>query len=268
MIWSVAPQPLLQPFVRSFGFREAVVTAALRYPVPARPLQFIEFYLRDRYQVVDFATNITTLAPPIVVLGQQTRRLADLYLLGDYAVFTIHFHPTGFHQLFGVSMSELTDQAIAAEAVLGKAITTLHERLQHATSLSERVVLAERFLLKKAREAAPTQPVAWAVQELLTHRGLVSLKELQAASGLGQRQLERQFERVVGVTPKRFARVLRFQHALALEKVYGERSWAQIATEAGYFDQTHLIKDFRALSGQTPTLLHRALRASASWSGS
>lgn len=268
MIWSVAPQPLLQPFVRSFGFREAVVTEALRYPVPARPLQFVEFYLRDRYQVVDFATRATALAPPVVVLGQQTRRLADLHLLGDYAVFTIHFQPTGFHQLFGVPMAELTDQAISAEAILGKAITTLHERLQQATSLAERVALAEQFLRQKALGATATLPIAWVAQELLTRRGLVSLKELQAASGLGQRQLERQFERMVGVTPKRFARVLRFQHALALGAACGEGSWAQIAAEAGYFDQTHLIKDFRVLSGQTPTRLHQALRVSASWSGS
>ena len=198
-------------------------------------------------------------------LGQQTRRLSDLHLCGEYANFTIHFQPTGFHRLFGIPMSELADQAIPAETVLGRAVNDLQEQLQEADNLSERVRLAEHFLLPGVRRAASIHPIAWAAQSILACHGLVSLDELRTASGLSLRQMERQFDRCVGVTPKRFARIVRFQRAVTLGRIYGEGNWSRIAAEAGYFDQMHLIKDFRAFSGQTPTLLQQAVRASESW---
>ena len=261
----VNPQPFLRPFVQSFGFREAVVTDVLRYPIPARPVQFIEFYLRDCYRVIDFASEVVTSVPRVALLGQQTRRLSDLHLQGDYAVFTINFQPTGFYRLFGFPMSELADQAIAAEAILGNAVNQLHEQLQQAANLSERVRLTEQFLLRKARQGTPIQPAAWVAQSILSSHGLLSLDDLWTASGLSLRQLERQFDCYVGVAPKRYARIVRFQHALTLGRRYGERNWAQIAAEAGYFDQRHLIKDFREFAGQTPILLQKAVRAAEFW---
>ncbi len=265
MIRTVHPQPLLRPFIRSFRFRESVVTESLRFPIPARPVQFMEFYLRDRYQVIDFASEVVTTAPSVVVLGQQTRRLSDLHLQGNYAVFTINFQPTGFHRLFGVSMSELSDTAIPADAILGDSVNALQEQLAHAGSLVERVELTERFLLPKVMKATSFPPIVWAADSILCGHGRVSLDALRRESGLGLRQFERQFDRYVGVTPKRFARIARFQRAVTLGRLYGEGNWTRIAAEAGYFDQMHLIKDFWELSGQTPTLLHQAVRATESW---
>lgn len=262
---AVQPHPLLRPFIQSFSFRAAVITDVLRFPIPARPVQFMEFYLRDRYRIIDFASEVVTTTPSVVLLGQQTRRLSDLHLQGDYAVFTIKFQPTGFHRLFGIPMCELTDQAIAAEAVIGSAVHELHEQLEQSISLSERVDWAEKFLRPRAMQAPQILPVAWMAQALLTSHGLSGLDTLQIASGLSLRQLERQFSHSVGVPPKRYARIIRFQRAVTLGQLYGEGSWAQIAAEAGYFDQMHLIKDFYALASQTPTHLHQAIRATESW---
>jgi transcriptional regulator GlxA family with amidase domain len=92
------------------------------------------------------------------------------------------------------------------------------------------------------------------VATLLSHTGRpIAIPRLAALSGLGARQFERQFRSTIGIAPKLYGRMLRFDRAMDLRLSAPGASWTAISQEAGYFDQSHMIRDFRAFSGDAPS---------------
>lgn len=253
------PAPRLSPYVRAFESRSQRLDAQIVVrPLPARPEQFLEFYLADRYRVREASTGAVDTAPPAVLVGPQTFRRVDVLLAGDLDLFTIQFTPTGFHALFRHPTTLLTDQAHAAEAVLGRDIAELGERLAHAPDLARRALVAEAWLDGRIQTHAP-DPIAWAARRMAACHGGVRVAEFAAAVDLGERQFERRFATAVGVSPKLYARILRFRAALRLGSEEADAGWAAIAQAAGYVDQAHMIHEFRALAGETPARLMRAM---------
>lgn len=256
---SLRPAPRLSPYVRAFEARiQRLDAQVVLRPLPARPEQFLEFYLADRYRVRETATGAVDTAPAAVLVGPQTFRRVDVLLAGDLDLFTIQFTPTGFYALFGHPATLLTDQAHAADLVLGREIAEIGERLREAPNLERRALIAEAWLNRRI-DTRPPDTIAWAARRMEACHGGVRVADLAAAVDLGERQFERRFTTAVGVSPKRYARILRFQAALRLKGEEGETGWAAIAQAAGYVDQAHMIHEFRALSGETPERLMRAL---------
>lgn len=256
---SLRPSPRLSPFVRAFEARTQRLDAQLVLrPLPARPEHFLEFYLADRYRVRDTASGAVDTAPAVVLVGPQTFRRVDVLLAGDLDLFTIQFTPTGFSALFSRPTTLLTDQAHAAETVLGPSVSEVAERLAAASDLAARARIAEVWLAGWIA-ARPVDPIAWATARMQSLRGAVGVADLARAVDLGERQFTRRFTTAVGVSPKLYARVLRFREALRLHGEGGERDWTAIAHAAGYVDQSHMIREFHALAGDTPSRLARAL---------
>ena len=95
--------------------------------------------------------------------------------------------------------------------------------------------------------------LAAAVAEILRSRGLATLERLSSRCGLKPRSLERRFRAAVGFSPKRFARIVRFQRVFReLQAAGSAGGWVDVAIRCGYFDQAHLIRDFREFSGEAP----------------
>ena len=252
----------LRPFVEAYQVREAGFGTKQAYvPLPARRDCFLEFYLQGRYRVVTVVTGAEHWAPRCVLVGPSTRRREDLKLSGSLQVFSIRFSPIGFRALFGIPTRLLCDHAMEAEQVLGHEIVDLHERLATANpALWE--PLAERYLLKRLRmhhASATSRIAAQAAAAMQRARGMVRVAEIAAQCAVSTRHLERAFQEQIGVSPKVFGRLLRLDHAL---QVAGPEShWAEVAGICGYFDQSHMVQDFRALTGATPVEF-TALRAS------
>lgn len=250
------PSPLLQEFVRFYHYTETRLEGATLFkPLPARPEQFLQFSFREHYTIIDRATGTTGMAPPVVVVGRQTQRKIDLLATGDVLTFTIHFQPTGFYRLFHIPLPELTNLTPNAADVIGGDIRVLYERLQEAPSPQAKVSLAESYLLKKMRSVQSYHPVQTAAAAIQNHRGQVSVAALATACNLGLRQFERVFAEAVGVQPKQYCRIVRFAHVLELKNKGPHRSWTEVAYEAGYFDQMHLIRDCKAFADETPSAL-------------
>ena len=119
----------------------------------------------------------------------------------------------------------------------------------------ERLRITEAALLKRATDGKEADPVIWgALKKMLETDGCVAVEELTADAGISRRQLERKFHDWVGITPKILGRILRFQKVFkALES--GAANWAEVAAECGYYDQSHLIRDFRQFAGECPSEL-------------
>jgi AraC-like DNA-binding protein len=255
------PSAELQPFVEAYGVREAGFGMKEAYvPLPARRDCFLEFYLRDRYRIVTVATGAEHWAPHCVLVGPSTHRREDLKLSGSLQVFSIRFTPTGFRALFGIPARLLRDRATEAGLVLGPEIVELHEQLASAEP-AQWESIAERYLMKRLRVFAVSAEIRIAQQAVAamhSSRGKMSVAEVAMRSAVSPRHLERAFQEQVGVSPKVFGGLLRLDHALEIAEL--ESNWAEIASMCGYFDQSHMIRDFRRMAGATPVEF-MALRA-------
>lgn len=168
------------------------------------------------------------------------------------SVMGAHFRPGGASEfLKGLPAHELGDGHVALDELWGPSARELRERACEATSASDRFKLLERALMaQKLPSGRQRRRVDAAVSAL--NRPEVSVRQLAEQLGISHKQLIEVFRAQVGTTPKSFQRLLRFQRALALVRTAPEPDWARLAHAAGYFDQSHLIRDFSVFSGLTP----------------
>lgn len=172
---------------------------------------------------------------------------------GDSVVVGVHFKPGGAAAFFGGAQATLRNRTELLEDLWGSSARELRERLQAAPSPRQALQRLQEHLLLRLREAAPPDPLAaFAIAAFHQDPARARVEPVQRASGCTPAQFIRRFEQAVGLTPKRFARVLRLGVLLPQLVRCGPRDWAQIAAGAGYFDQSHLIREFRQLAGMVP----------------
>ncbi len=252
--WSRKPCAVLAPFVEEYGLREDRLGAEQIYnPLPARADCFLQFYLADRYRVVTVGSGGVHLAPRCVLVGPHTLRREDLVWTGHLRIFTIRLSVVGFRALFGVSAQAVREYAGAAEEVLGRSVAELEDRLWAAEE-DELAAVAERFLLDRLRSTRGLDGGGVAlrmVRAMQAQHGGLEVGWLAGRYGFSVRQVERLFQEHVGVSPKMFGRLARLRRAMRLGEG-GETDWADVAALAGYFDQSHMVREFQALNGATP----------------
>jgi len=254
----IRPSLPLRGYVRSYHYAQMHLGAApMSKPMTARPEQMMQFAVRERFTVVDRTSGAAVQAPAVVVVGRQTRRNLDLVAVGGLSTLTVHFEPTGFHRLFHVAMGELTNLTPDAVDVLGPAIRTVHERITDSSSVAEMIQHVETFLVGQVERSRPWHPVQAAAAALLDGRRSVDVRAMAAESLLSARQFERVFRNQIGVGPKLFHRIVRFADVLQAKSDQPDRNWADITVDAGYFDQTHFIRDCHAFGTDTPAALMR-----------
>ncbi len=257
-----SPAPQLREYVRCFQQRRARIRdAPVIYPIAARPDQFLEFYLQGRYTVRFGALGRQEIVPSAVVVGPCSRPHAELVLNGELDVFTIQFCAAGFNRLFRVPMNALADLAYDARSIIGPSLSELERQLADASSFDKRVRIAGDLLLRHLGERKPADAVTAAANRFLRLRGTINIGDAAAKAGLGVRQFERRFVEQVGLPPKLYARIVRFNAALEAKAGEPQRQWTDIAHALGFYDQMHMVHDFEDLSGESPTTFIRRLNA-------
>ncbi|HVK31928.1 MAG TPA: helix-turn-helix domain-containing protein [Burkholderiaceae bacterium] len=172
---------------------------------------------------------------------------------GPSVVIGVHFTPGGAAAFFGDALPGLRNRTELLEDLWGPAARALRDRLQAAPSPQRALQLLHEHLLRRLADAAPPDPLAaFAIAAFRRDPARARVEPVQRASGCTPAQFIRRFEQAVGLTPKRYARVLRFGALLPSLVRCGPRDWAQLAAGAGYFDQSHLIREFRQLAGMAP----------------
>jgi len=247
------PRPQLRGVVRSFQERRAELgSALLTWPVAARPHQMLNIHLAETYRVrIDGGPANAT--PELSVVGPQTYRRAHVYLSGSLHVFNILFQPTGLNRLVGINMTSLVNQDPAASDVLGKSAVTLADALRAAPDFRERVAAVERWAGMMLDKREPDGAIGHASRLLIAARGRARIERLVAKSGLSTSQFQRRFATQVGMTPKLFARTIRFDRALIARRNGPGRPWTDIIHELGYFDHAHFIRECHAFTGLPPS---------------
>jgi AraC-like DNA-binding protein len=250
----VKPPLDLAEYVRSFTQREArTYDAEILHPVPARASSALEFIFGDPYEVLWCDGSIVEIAPSTALVGLQTHRRVRLRILGTVESFAIFFQPAGLYRLFGISMHELTNHDCDARALLGTSIAGLRERLGNSRTFDERGQIATEYLRAACHTLDGPDGVSAAANEIVRSKGQIRMTNLARRAGLSMRQFERRFCQQIGMRPKLYARIARFEAALDSKAKSSTKSWTEVAHEHGYHDQMHLVHDFEEFSSETPS---------------
>jgi AraC-like DNA-binding protein len=182
---------------------------------------------------------------------------------GETVLLGAQFCSHGAWRLLRLAQDELRDQVVELESLLGDRIRRLHQRLLDTPTPQACFVLLEQWLLALLERGSEIHAgVQAACQAISLGNGRVDLRELSRRTGFSREHLIRRFREQVGLTPKAYANILRFNHALASAHRC-DASWAEIALDCGYYDQAHLIRDFQRYAGRAPSSLLRDRRPDA-----
>lgn len=188
----------------------------------------------------------------VLFAGQLTRQLV-LRPTGRIAVIGVRFHPDGASSLLDVPLRHLAGLTLPVQDVAPALHSTIDEVRSDTDSPERAVDLVMDRLAPRLETVRPDPRVRHAVEVIGATRGQASVDALARRAGLTRRHLERRFQEVVGISPKRLARITRFQFALSLlDRIDLPERGIRTAAECGYSDQAHFIRDFRELAGCPP----------------
>jgi AraC-like DNA-binding protein len=265
-IQTATPRRELEAFVRCYAQREIECDGpGFVQPNIASLEQILSFDFGDR-TLMERSDGRTSLLPKFNVVGSQTLPEGYARFSGRFLAFGIFLKPVASWQLFRILPSDLANRNVDGTDTLGKQMPFLWLALTDSKTFAERVRMAEEYLLPFALNARARTSIMKSAQYVLLRRGAVSIGELANHAGLSVRQYERRFAKEMGLSSKLFARITRFQMALDAKRISPARTWLGVAHEFGYFDQMHMIRDFRDLGGSAPSQLSDQIGDLRPWS--
>ncbi len=164
-------------------------------------------------------------------------------------ILGIHFRPGGAFPFFGVPSHALSNETVELESLWGAEASLIRERILGAPSDEARFDILEQELMRRAKTLAHHRAVSHGLFRL-GRQALVA--DVVEEAGLSQRRFIQLFDDEVGVTPKVYSRIARFQRTLRRVHALDDVDWSDVAAAAGYYDQSHLIHEFASLAGITP----------------
>ena len=268
----IPPSPHLRAFVREYTvlhFHFGPADPAPVKPFPAPPTQGLTFYPRGFLTARCPAAGTATLRPRTVVYGQQLTRLDLALCQGEYLMVDVQFQPGVLTKLLRQPLLEFVDRNVDAEAVLGPDVRRLNDQLANATDYGQLVPLVEGYLWPRLQAGTVAlRPIDHVSRLMREADGPVPLATWAGQACLSLSQFERLFRQQMGVSPKLYARVVRFDHAFRLKEAAPALDWLAVALHAGYHDYQHLVRDFRQFAGATPPrLLADNAQAPEKWLG-
>lgn len=252
----VVPGPPLSDFVSCFWYVAGPPPATPKERVlPDGAVQLI-FNLRDGgFRTYDKTGDTVDRRSSGAIVTGPTARSAIIDARDTSATVGVSFRPGGAAPFAGAAPSTFVDTDVEVDAVWGReACDRLHSRLADAASPRDAFVLLEEALIDRfSTRLLPHPGVRHALDVFTRTAHAASIGQVREAVGLSHRRFIDVFTRAVGLTPKTFCRVRRFQRALRLAHQGHRVRWSELALTCGYSDQAHMARDFRDFSGLTPS---------------
>ncbi|MCF2443290.1 helix-turn-helix domain-containing protein [Dyadobacter sp. CY345] len=255
--------PALQEYVLNILTVDVTLTEGISEvvtPFPPSPFQSLMFYFNDPVSMGRPGSANFEKQPLILLTGPQLSRV-NVKVHKRLRSLRVDFLPGAMHRILNVPMHELADGGFDALDFFDAEMKTVNERLQHLGTMEEGKNIVEEFLLKKVINLGKMLPFDAAMRALLNTNGAMSIEKTASLSCLSLKQFERKCKDRIGMNPKFYARILKFSKAYRLREDFPGLSWLQIAHEAGYFDQMHMIRDFKVFSGVNPSVIEQELLA-------
>jgi AraC-like DNA-binding protein len=250
------PRPPLDAFVQSIWVcRNAPQPHALERILPTGAAQLIVNLKEDRTRLYDADGGHRCVESPGTILSGVWSRYQVIDTTEQEYVAGVAFKPGGTVPFVRTPAHEIRDADIPLDTIWNRARTmALRERLLEAVSLEAMLDVFETALLGQMYSRPGLHPaVGFALAAFDRAPGMTSIATVTRAIGMSAKRFIERFKIEVGVTPKRYCRIRRFQDAVTKANRGGPLDWARVAQDCGYFDQAHFIHDFRSFAGLTPT---------------
>ena len=252
------PHPALKEFVNNIMVFHVTLDASAERPVmsfPPLPENCLYFYPFETPEAEYLTQNKKVNLSSSIITGRQVNRI-HLKMMHHNLTIKVGFQPGGLYRLMGVPLNEFSmDESFDSTYMLDKEIAFITEQLREATAYDQMVSIIESFLLKKLQHLRSKLPIDSVLPLIIKKGGLVNVDDIAQQSCVSVRQLERQFQQRIGISPKFFVRLTRFSKAWVMKENNPHLKWTTIAYECGYFDQMHLIRDFKEFAGVTPSVI-------------
>lgn len=254
------PSSSLSTLIREFQVYHADWNKENNLPAPfitclANTEQNLYFYINDVIKIVP-AVHVEIPAPPVIVTGPKYKPVGLLFGK-DHLMIKIAFHPTGTYRLLGINMQQTVNTGIDANEFWGEEVKELLKQLRQAQSYDLMIELVSAFLEQKFDQTCrPEEPIDKVAIQMLDPLCNHTLEEWASMACLSLRQFERNFITRVGISPKLYLRIVRFEKAMKIKNNYPAKSWAEIASECDYTDSSHLLKEFKEFAEFPPSLFY------------
>jgi AraC-like DNA-binding protein len=257
----ILPCPAIQSFVRCYTLREFNTAGSdFLKPLPANHEFTLAFTLSG-----SLSTTKTSFGDIISgsqhIFGLQTSYKGCIVFNGNIRLFTIQFRPNGFYKLFNIPAGLLTNKTYKLSDIINKGIPLYIERLNEASDISTLRSLTDTLLLSylsKSKKTDPNSSITFASSLLFQNQGNVNIRKLAYDANMCLRTFEQRFTEQVGISPKMYARLTRFNHAILIRIKNTSTSWTDISYQCGYYDQMHFIKEFKQFAGESPSNFYKS----------
>jgi AraC-like DNA-binding protein len=255
------PPPELSGFVQAFWLMadngpelEYKVYRLLPYCCPR-----LVFHYQNHFQTYPVTGNSRII--PIAVLNGHTYHYQEYVVKGKFQFIGAYLYPFVPRLLFDVSAGDYFSRVLELGSLVEEPVhRLLQDRVLSANNSTERIAGMVSFLKESLTKVIhQTDPLHGLIMEIITRKGNISVTELTRLSGLSMRQLDRKFNNLVGIPPKLFSRIVRFQSSLALNLAGASKNLTSLALDAGYYDQAHFIHEFRHFAGFSPSFYFNKL---------
>jgi AraC-like DNA-binding protein len=251
---SISPSPPLQEFIRNYTLLHLTFNTNQHVPHkhrPPKPEQGIVFYIKGHVNLQNLITGDQQRPATVSLFSHQTDRKI-FQVSSEFFMFTVFLRPGILHRLINVPSIELKQDYHDAELFFGTEVREVTEQLYNATTFSSMVTIIERFLLPKFNQMKQGCSVDEIANYLLADPTGFSLDHIAKQACLSTKQFHRKFVERIGLSPKFFSRITRFNLAYHYKMVHPGVSWSSVAQEFFYTDYHHLEKEFKEFTGLTP----------------
>jgi AraC-like DNA-binding protein len=246
------PHGVLAHFVRFFWNLEAQVDGSCPFVHRALPDNCIEviFYCKGDLSITSRdGDEGKTFSSGIFGQAQKFRQFKTNR---DFSLFGVYIYPYALNTLFNVPPSNVCNEKVDSETLLGLSGKILEEQVMLAGTFAQRIQIVSNFLLDRIRKITSyDQTFIRHIRSVVDSNSLHSITTFADQCNLSRRQFERKFKEHSGFSPKDFFKVVRFKNVVK-EAEERHKSLAQIAIDNGYYDQSHFTNEFKMFSGYNP----------------
>lgn len=247
----ILPSEVLLPYIKHFLFLESNGNYIKKLRLFSDGNTGMVFCVNERPLSIDGTNDL-----PNSFLYGQISNFRDLYRTEESSFIIVVFQPDGLHKLLGISAKELKDNIITTNDIFGRSGLFLYDKLIGLKGVESRLKILNKFFHElAAKRTLPDQNfINASLNYIVERKGIISVEGLVKYTGYTERHIQREFSERIGLSPKQFGSIVKLHNFLKVLK--NKSSGTNIATmgyETGYFDQSHLNREFRKHTGITPT---------------
>ena len=247
------PSKILAPYIKRYWAIENTLEKDEKCIQRITPTGLTELllYFTPRPKVLN---SNKYLSDNVALYGHQ-KDFYDIELTGNLSVFSIVFQPQGLMRFFKFPLQEICNQNVPLQYINGQAGRDLEEQMGEATTFHQRVSIAETYLLNWLKTDFADfefRRISRVVELLKTTYGNVNINQMASEACLCRKQFERVFAKHIGMTPKQYLKIIRFQFTIFQKQQNAKMNMEDLSYESGYADPSHFINDFKSLCGMTP----------------